>query len=490
MKRQEEYDIIVIGGGPAGMAAAVAAKKEGAKRVAILEQQDFLGGILPQCIHDGFGLHLFGANMTGPEYALFYRELCAEHHIDTFLSTTVMSINTQREIFCVGKILGARTLRPKAIILAMGCKERSRGALRIPGTRPAGVYTAGAAQYMINIQNCLPGKKAVILGLGDIGLIMARRLTWEGAAVKMIVGLEANGLQRNMVQCVKDLEIPLKLGYTVTKIHGVKRLKGVSIAEVKEGRVRSDTERYVPCDTLLLAAGLLPEVELAKMAGVDLDPQSGGVRIDVSGQSSIPGIFACGNVTFVHDLVDFVTMGAEATGKATAVFIKNETEHLPEDFPQGKESRKWGGAEKKGLPDLPQDTKTARHLICTLCPVGCKIECTLQEAWNVQGHQCEKGKTYALQEMEAPLRLFTSTVKWKGDKGFGELSLPGSDFIGPLLPVKTSMPIPKSKIPEVAKCCRKLEAEAPIQQGQVILENIAQTGADLVACTEIPADRL
>ena len=465
------YDAVIIGGGPAGLAAAIAAKKAGIDKIVVLEQEDFLGGVLPQCIHDGFGLHIFGKNMTGPEYAAYYRNELAELNIEYHLSTTVLNISDQKEVICAGKTLGAAVIKAEAIILAMGCRERTRGMLRIPGTRPAGVYTAGAAQHMMNIQNYLPGKSIVILGLGDIGLIMARRLTLEGAKVKLVLGLEASGLQRNMVQCIYDFAIPLKLGYTVTSLHGVKRLKGVTIARIdSKGNILKDSREYVYCDTLLLAAGLVPETEITDQTALSKDLSTSGIIIDESGQTSVDGIFACGNVVRVHDLVDYVTLEGEKIGLAAAAYIKRKKgQGLSDtcDLPSIKVS-----GEPKGDPQLPKDQENIKYKICILCPKGCLLKCEFNNNWSISGHKCARGKEYGLQEMVKPMRLITTTVKVKG-------------YNRSLLPVKTDGFVAKYKIPEVIKCCRRITLNKPIDLGDVVIVNVAATGVNVIACDSL-----
>ena len=319
----ERFDIIVIGGGPAGLAAAIAARKQGAERVLILERDRELGGILNQCIHSGFGLHTFGKEYTGPEYANVFAEQIAPLGIEVRLNTMVLNVSEDRVVTCTGRERGLEQLEAGAVVLAMGCRERPRGALNIPGTRCAGIYTAGAAQRLVNMEGLLPGKEVVILGSGDIGLIMARRMTMEGAKVKAVAEVMpySGGLRRNIAQCLDDFGIPLKLSTTVVDIHGTERLEGVTLAKVDEHRKPiPGTEEYIPCDTLLLSVGLLPENELSKTMGVELDPVTGGPAVFDDFSTSIPGVFACGNVLHVHDLVDFVSREADRAGESAAEY--------------------------------------------------------------------------------------------------------------------------------------------------------------------------
>ena len=319
-------DIVIIGGGPAGLAAAIAAKQSGVNDVLILERDSCLGGILNQCIHNGFGLHTFKEELTGPEYAARYIEKAVEENIPYKLNTMVLSISDKLEITAVNEEDGLINIKAKAVILAMGCRERPRGALNIPGFRPAGVYSAGTAQRLINIEGQQVGKEIVILGSGDIGLIMARRMTLEGAKVKLVAELlpYSGGLKRNIVQCLDDFGIPLLLSHTVVKIHGKKRVTGVTIAKVGNDRKPiAGTEEYYTCDTLLLSVGLLPENELSKSAGVELSNITGGPVVSDSLTTSVEGIFACGNVLHVHDLVDFVSEEAAIAGKNAAEYVLN-----------------------------------------------------------------------------------------------------------------------------------------------------------------------
>ena len=328
------YDLVIVGGGPAGLAAAASAKKNGIESIIILERDNELGGILNQCIHNGFGLHTFKEELTGPEYASRFIDEVEALKIEYRLHTMVMDINGNKVVTAMNRQDGLFEIQAKAIVLAMGCRERARGALNIPGYRPAGVYSAGTAQRLVNIEGYMPGREVVILGSGDIGLIMARRMTLEGAKVKVVAELMpfSGGLKRNIVQCLDDFDIPLKLSHTVIDIDGKDRVKGITLAAVDNtGKPIPGTEEHYSCDTLLLSCGLIPENELSRGMGVDIEAITNGPVVNESLETNISGVFACGNVLHVHDLVDFVSEEAAAAGKNAAKFIKNGGKDLAVD---------------------------------------------------------------------------------------------------------------------------------------------------------------
>lgn len=319
-------DLVIVGGGPAGLAAAIAARDAGVAEILILERDRELGGILNQCIHNGFGLQVFQEELTGPEYAARFEREVDQRQIPYRLNTMVMDISRERIVTAMNREEGLFRIQAKAVILAMGCRERPRGALNIPGYRPAGIYSAGTAQRLVNMEGCLPGREVVILGSGDIGLIMARRMTLEGAHVQAVAELlpYSSGLKRNIVQCLEDYGIPLKLSHTVVDIRGKERVEGVTLAAVDaQGKPVPGTEEDYACDTLLLSVGLIPENELSRGMGAALNPATSGPFVNERLETSVPGVFACGNVLHVHDLVDYVSEEAAAAGRAAAEFVRS-----------------------------------------------------------------------------------------------------------------------------------------------------------------------
>lgn len=460
-------DLIIVGGGPAGMAAALAAREKGIRDILILERDKELGGILNQCIHNGFGLHTFKEELTGPEYAARYVDMVREKKIQGLLNTMVIDVQggDPCRVTAMNREEGMFQIEARAVVLAMGCRERSRGAMNIPGYRPAGIFSAGTAQRYVNIEGRMPGREVVVLGSGDIGLIMARRMTLQGAKVRMVAEIMpySGGLKRNIVQCLDDFGIPLKLSHTVTEIHGRERVEGVTVAKVDENLAPiPGTEEYVACDTLLLSCGLIPENELSQAAGAEMDDVTQGPVVNARLETTAEGIFACGNVLHVHDLVDNVSIEAERAGAFAAEYIL-----------EGRGD--WGEALRPKIPaksksTLPEGRDASRELICIGCPVGCLITVEKKEdgSLNITGNTCQKGEAYARNEFTAPVRTVTSMIRVEGGRG-------------KVVPVKTASEIPKGKIGECMDEIRRAKALTPVRVGDVLIKNVAGTGVSVIA---------
>lgn len=461
-------DVCVIGGGPAGLAAAISARKNGAQRVLIIERDNRLGGILNQCIHNGFGLTFFKTELTGPEYALRFIDELKKTDIEVLTDTMVLSVSPEprRNIVFASSPNGYHEITAVSVVLAMGCRERSRGAIAIPGDRPSGIFTAGTAQKYVNMDGFMVGRRVLILGSGDIGLIMARRMTLEGARVLGCVELmpHSSGLNRNIVQCLNDFDIPLYLSHTVTDIKGKTRLEQVTVSKVDENKSPiSGTEMIFDCDTLLLSVGLIPENEITRGMGIKMNDKTNGAVVTRDCQTSCPGVFACGNVLHVHDLVDNVTAQSNIAGKAAAEFVLDT--HKGDCEMAACESDASPVAEAS--PDI--EALKENEFICVVCPKGCKLSvCTSNGEITVTGNICKRGEAYAKSELQNPTRVLTSTVKIKAlhDKR---------------LPVKSSVPIPKSKLFEAMKLINTVELVAPVKCGEVIIPNILCTNADIIA---------
>lgn len=466
LNKENYFDIVVIGGGSAGLAAAVAAAQSASVRVLLIEREEYLGGVLPQCVHDGFGLYIYGESLTGPEYACRWVMRARENKIDIACATTVLSVEGPDDkgffsLDVMGVSVGGRiTISACSVICATGCRERTRGAMLIPGGRPAGVLTAGSAQYMVNVANQMPGDKVVVLGSGDIGLIMARRMILEGADVRMVLGQEATGLVRNHIRCIQDFDIPIRYGWGLVSISGYGQLQGVSVAPLlSDGSFDFTRKQYIRCNVLLIACGLIPEREV-------LD--------GISAPFETPGLFICGNAHVPHDLVDQVTQEGIQAGCAAVEYvyahkhIDSNCAHaslIPQDL---KHMLKQRISEPKGkMVDIShQLSQGTQRIVCTVCPSGCVME--VSSTGKVSGNVCVRGEEYALREAKNPTRLFTGTVSIRGARES-------------LVPVRTEKPVSKNDLRNVADAVRHLCVSAPVRMGDVLCENIAHTQIALIA---------
>lgn len=480
INKNEEKDAIIVGGGPAGMAMAIALREQGVERILIIEREESLGGVLNQCIHDGFGLVRFEKNLTGPEYRdVFYKKLI-EKDIEFATAATVTKVQAfpshgkskRIEVSYVEKN-GETTLLTRSLVIATGARERSRGSILVPGTRPSGIFTAGAVQNMMNIGNMVPGSKAVILGSGDIGLLMARRLTLEGIKLACIVEKEKfpTGLPRNIKQCVEDFQIPVMLSSTVTNIIGDSRITAVEISQVDEnGEVVQSSAKVVNCDTLILSVGLIPENEVALTAKVEVDSDYEPI-VNHIGETNINGVFVTGNARFIHDLVDKVSQSAELQAIEVARFISNGAsgeENKHDRYLEHAAAKEARRKEKERNREY-HFMKEENSLVCILCPNSCIINYHKQEErYIVTGGMCTKGKDYVLDEMLNPMRILTSTVKINNSSR-------------ELASVRTTSGIPKENLLQAMEIIKNIKLEKSVSQGEIILKDFIIEGVNLIA---------
>lgn len=450
----ETCDVLVVGAGPGGLAAAKSARDAGAERVLLIERDDRAGGILNQCIHDGFGIVRYRKQLTGPEYALRAEQEAEASGIELLTGCHVLRIDACTRAYVVTAVSadGLKQIEAGAVVIATGCRERTRGAIAIPGSRPAGVFTAGVTQNFVNIRNIMPGKKVVVFGSGDVGMIMARRLSLEGAKVEAVIEIlpEPAGLSRNVSQCLYDYGIPIFCSHTVSRIIGMKRLEAVEISEVDESmQPIKGTERLIACDTLVLSVGLIPENEVAQTAGIELDARTNGMMTDQYLQTNVPGIFACGNARRIMDLADFVSEQGELAGRNAVAYL-NGTE-----MDEWDETRTSSMA--KGFPEEGVVT-------CTLCPTGCQVRYN-EALGEYEGNKCKRGAAFAEQERVNPQRILTTTVKVAdgktGDGEHGRIKL---------LPVRSAEPVSKRNLPQLVRELSRITVEPPVKCGDVVAE--------------------
>ncbi|SCZ78934.1 FAD-dependent oxidoreductase [Acidaminobacter hydrogenoformans] len=458
-------DLLVIGAGPAGLSAATEAKRCGVGHVLVVDREREAGGILNQCVHTGFGLFHYGEALTGPEYA---QRLVAEAEaagVAFMMETFAASLDQERNVILYSKEDGYEKLSPMAVILAMGCRERTRAAVAVPGSRPAGVYAAGTAQRLINIEGYALGKRAVIVGSGDIGLIMARRLVLEGVEVAAVIEIRETpaGLPRNVSQCLNAFSIPLFLAHRVIAIEGVSRVSSVVIAPVNGGE-----SLRISCDLVLFSVGLIPENELSAMAGIQTLGRTNGLVLDGRMQTEVPGIFACGNAYRVYDLVDEVSREAALAGRYAAAFLGCHAEGR-ESCKSPFESKKLESPCRKAefsVSDTEANCRAASPIICIICPKSCRM--TVDEKGEPTGYGCRRGYEYALQELQDPSAVLTTTVAVR-------------DALWPRLPCKTTAPVPRDKLREAAQALSEIEVQAPVALGEILCRDLLGLGVDVIA---------
>jgi NADPH-dependent 2,4-dienoyl-CoA reductase/sulfur reductase-like enzyme/CxxC motif-containing protein len=546
MNGQIEVDVAVIGGGPAGLAAAIEAKKAGVGKVVIIERDERLGGLLHQCIHNGFGLQYFDRDLSGPEYAQRFMEYLKDLEIKVYLQTMVINLTPAKEITAVSSDAGVLAIKAGAIVLAMGCRERSRGAINIPGSRPAGIFTAGCAQRYINVEGFFPGKQVVILGSGDIGMIMARRLTLENAEVQAVVEVlpYIGGLIRNECQCLRDFNIPVYLSHTVTKVHGNQRVTGVTISAIDyNGQPVAGTEQEIKCDTLLLSVGLIPENELSKTAGIELSP-IGGPVVDENMQTNLPGIFAAGNVVHVHDLVDYVTLGGERAGISAARYARGELaasrrkirvltganiryivpQYISEASnvslymrvtrPVEKVTLKIGNETENLIIKNLRKVKPSEMIkidlddtkLATYNKQELKVNCTIEPTETVAEEPGEGREIICLTcpnacrgrvvlNKDGEVAKITNYLCKRGEEfAVKEIENPERVLTAtvrtnrpdqPLLAVRTDKPIAKKLLGECMQKLGQIEIARPVKIGEIIVPNLLGSGANLVASMDI-----